>query len=119
MSEKIEVSKNVRFDTDSCRFHLTSEASETIYRKKGVICSYSGASEWVHDFTCDMLDLYSGSTPYNYALGCYCHKERFPALVKAGEAEKVVKFVKSTVENETFKKMYANIDRIIDDLDEV
>lgn len=64
----IEINKYMYFDKNLGKFYLTSEAEEIIYKKKQIICSYSGANEWLNFFTLEMMNLYTGSSPYNYAL---------------------------------------------------
>ena len=64
----IEINKYMYFDKNCGVFCLTSEASEIIYRQKEIICSYSGADEWINFFTLEMMNLYTGSSPYNHAL---------------------------------------------------
>lgn len=41
----LTISKNLVWDDEFGRFYLSSDAQETIYREKNVICSYSGSSE--------------------------------------------------------------------------
>jgi hypothetical protein len=115
---QIQVNKYVYFDTGSGYFYLTSDANEMIYRKKNLICSYSGANEWVHHFVCEMLDFCSGSSPYNYALGSYKHETKFPEAFKTNK-DQVIAFVKRTVEEPWSKKMYKFIETIIEETDPV
>lgn len=90
MDKIIAVNDYLYFDDKRCHFYLTNEASEIIYREKGVICSYSGANEWCHHFFCELLDLYSGGSIYNYSLGSYRHEEMIRELCKEGHADEVV-----------------------------
>lgn len=53
----IEINKYMYFDKNCGVFCLTSEASEIIYRQKKIICSYSGADEWINFFTLEMMHL--------------------------------------------------------------
>lgn len=115
MSEKrININKYLYFDTEYGRFQLTSEASEIIYRKKNLICSYSGANEWIHHFTCEMLDFCSGSSVYNYALGTIKHEDEIPKIFKVNK-ESVINFVKKSVDELWSQKMYKMIEMIIDE----
>ena len=110
---QIQVNKYVFFDIECGRFCLTLEASELIYRERELICSYSGANDWVHHFTCEMLDFCSGSSIYNYALGTYKHEEELLRLYKINNKEVVIDFVKRTIEEPWGKKMYQDIENII------
>lgn len=76
--ESLKCGKYVEFDFNSGEFVLTQDASEIIYREKGCICSYSGADEWCNHIFCQLIDLYSGSSPYNYALGTCDHEKSIP-----------------------------------------
>lgn len=114
----IEINKHMYFDTTYGRFYLTNEASEIIYRKKNLICSYSGANEWLHHFTCEMLDFCSGGSIYNYALGTCKHEKELPELFKTNK-EGIIEWIKGTTEKPWGKKMYELIERIIDEAEEV
>ena len=113
---KIEINKHMYFDKEMCTFYLTHEASNIIYREKNIICSYSGSDEWIHHFTCEMLDLYSGSSIYNYALGTYKHKERFNELVQEGQKEVVIEFIERSLTEQWSLNMYKSISFVIDNL---
>ena len=78
----IRINKYLYFDKDCGVFALTNEASEIIYRKKEIICSYSGADEWCNHFVCELIDLYSGCSRYNYALGTIVHETEIPEIWK-------------------------------------
>jgi hypothetical protein len=113
---KIEINKHMTFDTECGRFFLTSEASEIIYRQKGLICSYSGSNEWIHHFTCEMLDLCSGASIYNYALGTIRHEEEIAKIFKTNR-EAVINFINKTTQEPWGKKMYELIEKIIDEVE--
>jgi len=114
----IEINKYMYFDIKYGRFYLTREASEIIYRKKNLICSYSGANEWLHHFTCEMLDFCSGSSIYNYALGTYSHEKRIPEIFKENK-DGIIEFINRSLEDSWSKKMYQMIEYIIDETEEV
>lgn len=119
MSENIiNINKHMYFDTEQGRFYLTSEASEIIYRKKNLICSYSGANEWLHHFTCEMLDFCSGCSIYNYALGTYEHEKRIPEIFKTNK-EAIINFINRSLKDPWSIKMYELIEKIIDEAEEV
>ena len=113
-NKQISINKHMYFDTEFGHYCLTSEASELIYRQKNLICSYSGANEWIHHFTCEMLDFCSGSSIYNYALGTIRHKEEI-AKVFIANKENVINFVTKSLEVPWSKKMYKMIEMIIDE----
>jgi len=114
--QQININKHMYFDTEYGRFYLTSEASEIIYRQKELICSYSGANEWIHHFTCEMLDLCSGASIYNYALGTLRHEEELPKIFKSNK-ESVINFINKTTQEPWGKKMYKIIEMIIDEVE--
>ena len=111
----IEINKYMYFDKDYGVFRLTSEASEIIYRQKEIICSYSGADEWINFFTLEMINLYTGSSPYNYALGTCDHHEAFPRVFKENP-ESLYEWVEKSLKKEWGKHMYKMIENIIDDI---
>lgn len=80
MEHIININKYMYFNEDIGKFCLTSEALEILYKQKSIICSYSGANEWLHDFTLELMNLYTGSSPYNHSL-CDCNKGRLGAFV--------------------------------------
>lgn len=111
----IYINKYMYFDKKDGAFHLTSEASEIIYRQKGIICSYSGADEWIQHFTLEMMNFYTGSSPYNYALGTCNHHEAFPRVFKENP-EGLCEWVEKSLNKEWGKHMYKMIENIIDDV---
>lgn len=72
--EKLKCGKYIEFDFNYGTFCLTDNASNIIYREKECICSYSGADEWCNHIFCQLIDLYSGSSPFNMALGTCEHE---------------------------------------------
>ena len=111
----IEINKYMYFDKDYGVFRLTSEASEIIYRQKEIICSYSGADEWINFFTLEMINLYTGSSPYNYVLGTCDHHEAFPRVFKENP-EGLCEWVEKSLNKEWGKHMYKMIENIINDI---
>lgn len=111
----IKVSKYVYFDKESGNFFLTSEAQNIIYREKNIICSYSGSNEWCNHFICEMLDLYSGASRYNYALGTTVHETEIPKIFKVNK-ESVIRWIDRIRDEEWGFKMFKMFDNIIDDL---
>lgn len=111
---KIEINKYMGFDAENGRFYLTSEAQEIIYRQKNLICSYSGSNEWIHHFTCEMLDFFTGSSIYNYALGTIRHEKEMPEIFKTNK-DAVINFINRTLSESWGIKMYKIIELIIDE----
>ncbi len=114
-SKEIEVSRYVYFDKEYGSFFLTSDAQEIIYRKKNIICSYSGSNEWIGDFMFEMIDLFTGASPYNYAINSTDHKKVIPEIW-AQNKESVIKWVEKSKSEEWGKAMYKTVDTIIDNL---
>lgn len=112
---EIKLSKYVCFNTDNGYFYLTSEAQNIIYRQKNIICSYSGSNEWCNHFICEMIDLYSGSSQYNYSLGTTVHETRIPELLNSCRPQ-VINWVNNIKDEEWGLKMFKMFDSIIDDL---
>lgn len=79
-----------------------------------MIGSYSGASEWINYFTLEMMNFYTGLSPYNFALGSYDHHEKFPIIFKENK-EGLCEWVKRSLDEEWGKHMYKMIENIIDD----
>ena len=89
--EDIKIGKYVLYNVESGNFYLCPEAQNTIYRQKGIICSYSGSSEWCNHFFCQFIDLFCGGSPYNYSLGCFEHEQEIPKIIKQeGGKERIV-----------------------------
>lgn len=114
-NNRIKLSKYVEFDKEHGTFFLTCEAAEIIYREKRVICSYSGGNEWVNDMMLGLLDLFTGASPYNYALNSVFHKEVMPSVWESNKGG-VINFIESSVEKEWGIAMYKTIDMMIDNL---
>lgn len=115
MEDKISINKYLYFDCESGRFALTDEAAEIIYRQKQIICSYSGADEWCNHFVCELLDLYSGSSIYNYALGTVKHETEIPEIFKQNE-DSVISWIEKSMKKEWGMKAFSMFEKIIDDL---
>ena len=111
----IRINKYLYFDKDCGVFALTNEASEIIYRKKDIICSYSGADEWCNHFVCELIDLYSGSSCYNYAWGTIVHETEIPKIWKDNK-DSVCDWVKRSMGKEWGKRAFNMLITIIDDL---
>jgi hypothetical protein len=116
--KQITINKYIYFDTKYGRFYLSSEALEIVYRQKNLICSYSGANEWIHHFTCEMLDFCSGSSIYNYALDTIKHEKEIEEIFKTNK-EAVINFINKSIQEPWSKKMYKFIENIIDEAEKV
>lgn len=111
----IEINKYMYFDKTTGRFCLTDEGSEIIYRTKHLICSYSGADEWINTFTLEMINFYTGSSPYNYALNSCNHHEAFPRIFKENPTG-LCEWVEKSLTEEWGSHMYKMIETIINDV---
>ena len=114
MENNIEINKYICFNRDFGVFQLTPEASEIVYRKKNLICSYSGADEWINHFVLEMMNFYTGDSPYNYAIGTVDYHKEFPEIFKSNP-EGVCEWVERSLTKEWGKHMYKMIEYIIDD----
>ena len=115
--ENIKLSKYLVFDIERGTFYLTSEAQEIVYRQKEIICSYSGSCEWANHFACELIDLYSGSSKYNYALGTISHETEIPKMWLSNK-ETVINWITSSKDKSWGKLAFAAFDMIIDTLPE-
>lgn len=115
MKNIIEINKYMYFDENCGLFRLTSEASEIIYRQKEVIRSYSGADEWINFFTLEMMNLYTGASPYNYTIDSCDHHEAFPRIFKETK-DGLCAWVEKSLTETWGQRMYKMIESIIDDL---
>ena len=116
--DDIEINSYLSFDPEYGRFKLTNEASEILYRKKQVICSYSGCDDWCHNFFCELIDLYSGSSQYNYSLGSVVHKVQIDKMYAAGHKEEVINWIKRHKDDRWFVKAATMLANIIEDVPE-
>ena len=119
MSEDIYINDYISFDSERGWFSLTRKSQEILYRKKQVICSYSGCTEWGHKFFCELLDLYSGNSQYNYALGTIVHADQIRRLYEEGHSEEVTNWVNNHKNDVWFSKAAAMLANIIEDVPEV
>jgi len=117
-NDKIQLNKYVYFDKTNGRFCLNSEGSELIYCKKNLVCSYSGANEWIHHFVCEMIDFCSGASIYNYALGTVAHEKEIPRIWGI-HPDAIITWVKNSQEKVWSKKMWQLIENIIDKVEPV
>jgi len=117
--DMIYINDYLSFDPDHGWFELSSKAQEILYRQKQVICSYSGCVEWGHKFFCELLDLYSGDSQYNYALGTVVHKDQIEKLYKDGKEDGVIDWIERHKGDYWFSKAAAMLVEIINDVPEV
>lgn len=116
--ENIKLSNYLYFSVEWGRFYLTSEAQDIIYRKKGIICSYSGSNEWANHFACELIDLYSGASIYNYALGTIVHEKEIPEIWKTNK-ESVIDWITRSIDKPWGKAAFQLFDSVIDTLPDV
>lgn len=113
---KIMINDYLYFDTECGMFLPTDTAQDILYRQKNIICSYSGCNEWCHDFFCQLLDLYSGTSKYNHSLGTVVHKLQLEETYKAGHQEEVIAWVKKNKDERRFDSAAAALAYIIKDI---
>ena len=116
--DNIYINDYIEFNPESGWFELSLMSQEILYRKKGVICSYSGCVEWGHKFFCELLDLYSGDSQYNYALGTVIYSKEIEEMYKTGHSEEVINWVEKHKNDYWFTKAAAMIASIIKDVPE-
>lgn len=115
--EDIKIGKYIFYSIEDGRFYLSLEAQNTIYRTKGIICSYSGSSEWCNHFFCQMIDLYSGASPYNYSLGSTEHETRIPRITKQEEGrQRIVDWIKEQQSKIWWIKMVESFEFLFENL---
>ena len=114
---EIKVSKYAYFDKENGCFYLTPEAQNIIYREKNIICSYSGSNEWCHHFICELIDLYSGSSKYNYSLGSTVH-ETYIKQHFNNDKEYISNWVDRIKYEDWGLRLFKIFDSIIDDIPE-
>lgn len=119
INDSIYINDYLSFDPDDGWFKLSAKAQEILYRQKQVICSYSGCVEWGHNFFCELLDLYSGDSQYNYALGTVVHKDQIEKLYKDGKKDGVINWVERHKDDYWFSKAAIMLANIINDVPEV
>lgn len=112
---KLECGKYVEFDLDHGVFNLSVEAGEIIYREKNCICSYSGANEWCNHIFCQLIDLYSGSSPFNMALGTCEHEKQIPYFWRENR-DGVINWINKHTESEWFKIACKTFETIFDNI---
>lgn len=56
-------------------FRLNKEGVKILHDESKLITSYSGADYWCNHFICELLDIYSGTSEYNYSLGTIQHQK--------------------------------------------
>lgn len=117
MSDKdiISINKYLYFDKTYGKFFLTNEATQIVYEQKEIICSYRGVNEWCNHFVCELIDLYSGSSKYNYAIGTIVHETEIPEAFKTNK-DSVCNWIEKFMKKECGKRAFNMLVAIIDDL---
>ena len=101
----IPLNEFIEFDVVACSYIPTNLTSEIMYRKKNLICSYSGTNEWAHHFMCELLDVCTGSSIYNYCIGCCKHEEEFNKL-RCDHSQTVLNWVSKSRSSDWGKVAY-------------
>ena len=114
--KNIYINDYLSFNPVNGYFELSYAAQEIVYRQKQVICSYSGCVEWGHNFLCELLDLYSGNSKYNYSLGTIEYKKGIAREYERGHKEEVTRWIIKHKDDEWFSKAATMLVNIINDL---
>lgn len=112
----IYINDYISFDVECGWFRLSDMAQNILYREKEIICSYSGSVEWGHMFFCELLNLYSGDSTYNYALGTVNYASSIKKLYEEGHQKEVADWVERKKNEVWFTKAAAMLANIIRDL---
>lgn len=104
------------FDARFGRFILTDTASEIIYREKGIIRSYSGADEWCHNFFCQLMNLFSGSSPYSPVLRNVDFEEDIKEAYRTGHSKEVIDWMAKHKDDHWFICAVVEFHELIDSL---
>ena len=112
----IYINDYLSFNPVNGYFELSYEAQEIVYRQKQVICNYSGCVKWGHDFFCELLDLYSGNSKYNYSFGTIIHKQGIALGYKNGRGKEITEWIIKHKDDEWFSKAATMLVNIINDL---
>lgn len=120
VQDYIEINKYVYYSKEDCKFFLTNEAGNIIYREKNVISSYSGANEWCNHFICELMDVYNGVSLYNHAIGCFSYEKLFQDAVEGTDdidSESAFDYIKNYAESKVGSKVFSLFEHVIDDLE--
>lgn len=113
--EKLKCGKYIEFDFNYGTFVLTKEANEIMNKEKKCIRSYSGANEWCNHIFCQLIDLYSGLSPFNMEPGACEHESQikyFWIKNRYGVEHWIKKYKDSEwfkIACETFETIFENI----------
>lgn len=94
------------------RFWLNSETQELLYRKSKLICSYSGSNEWCHHMVCELIDLFSGASEFNYCFGSVRHEIKLPEYWEVNR-DWVISWFDKAINSSWYKSATEIFDNII------
>jgi hypothetical protein len=114
--DNIYINDYIEFDPEVGMFQATKKTSEILYHEKGIICSYSGIRSWSHHLFCQLLDLYSGRSEFNYSFGTVKFDRDIAAVYAKGYSDKVIEWVEKTKGEYWFTKAAAMFASIVDDV---
>ena len=117
MSDNIEINDYLYLDTEFGCFRATSKTINMLYDNE-IIMSYSGVSDWVDYITLELLNLYSLSSPYNYALGTHDYHNVFSDTFKK-DKDVLIKYVKKIIDTKWGQHLFDMVGKIIEDVTEV
>ena len=114
--DNIAIGKYAYFDAETGYFRIIAEVSELIYRDKELICSYSGNQEWANHFICELIDLFSGSSKFNYCLETTVHEKRLQELWRANCKEQIIGWINKSLNEQWFQKVINVFDYTIESI---
>lgn len=97
-------------------FLPNEKVSELLYTNTKLICSYSGVTEWCNHVICELIDIYSGTSIYNYAFNCYKHEEKIKNDWNR-TPELVIDWIFNILEKEWFKLVISSFENIIESIE--
>lgn len=97
-------------------FLPNEKVSELLYTNTELICSYSGVTAWCNHVICELIDIYSGTSIYNYAFNCYKLEEKIKNDWNR-TPELVIDWIFNILEKEWFKLVISSFENIIESIE--
>ena len=111
----ITLSKYITFNKMNFKFELTEKGKDIILKEKKIITDAKGIDDWIHHFVCEMINLCSGKSPFNYTLDSIDHEKMLSEFFYINET--IISYIEPTENKQWLKKMYKIIDYIIDEIE--
>lgn len=112
----IQCSRYVYFEEWDGKFWLTDEALNLICSKKHIIVSEVGANEWCNFFFCQLINIFSGNSEYNYSLPITTDYEMGIETIWKTNKNAVIDWLFESKKEKWFIKCGATFDFLIDNL---